>query len=186
MHFPSVMKACCFFWLSGWLCFCLISFRYLPEEMRNPTTFKCEWSFILRILIERHNSFHCRLSVFLISRVKANLARMFARRDDAEPSVPATIARYAVSFTWGFFFIYALERYLIAFFYGAVINMISCLLWHSNSMGGDGAWDNRMSDMLKNFDLNSTEVKQQFGTLWFCILNLQVSYYCHYCYNFRW
>lgn len=32
-------------------------------------------------------------------------------------------------------------------------------------MGGDGAWDNRMSDMLKNFDLNSTEVKQQFGTL---------------------
>ncbi|XP_024374522.1 protein TIC 40, chloroplastic [Physcomitrium patens] len=31
-----------------------------------------------------------------------------------------------------------------------------------NSMGGDGAWDNRMSDMLKNFDLNSTEVKQQF------------------------
>jgi len=30
-------------------------------------------------------------------------------------------------------------------------------------MGGDGAWDNRMSDMLKNFDLNSTEVKQQFG-----------------------
>ena len=33
----------------------------------------------------------------------------------------------------------------------------------SNSMGGDGAWDNRMSDMLKNFDLNSTEVKQQFG-----------------------
>ncbi|XP_024367058.1 protein TIC 40, chloroplastic isoform X2 [Physcomitrium patens] len=31
-----------------------------------------------------------------------------------------------------------------------------------NSMGGDGAWDNRMSDMLNNFDLNSTEVKQQF------------------------
>lgn len=31
-----------------------------------------------------------------------------------------------------------------------------------NGMGGDGAWDNRMSDMLKNFDLNSTEVKQQF------------------------
>ncbi|CAK9219424.1 unnamed protein product [Sphagnum troendelagicum] len=31
-----------------------------------------------------------------------------------------------------------------------------------NSMGGDGAWDSRMSDMLKNFDLNSNEVKQQF------------------------
>jgi hypothetical protein len=30
-------------------------------------------------------------------------------------------------------------------------------------MGGDGAWDSRMSDMLKNFDLNSNEVKQQFG-----------------------
>ncbi|BBN03948.1 hypothetical protein MPTK1_3g00830 [Marchantia polymorpha subsp. ruderalis] len=34
-----------------------------------------------------------------------------------------------------------------------------------NSMGGDGAWDNRMSDMLKNFDLNSQEVKQQFDQI---------------------
>eukprot|EP00246_Nothoceros_aenigmaticus_P006292 TRINITY_DN190_c0_g3_i1.p1 TRINITY_DN190_c0_g3~~TRINITY_DN190_c0_g3_i1.p1 ORF type:complete len:217 (-),score=48.00 TRINITY_DN190_c0_g3_i1:278-928(-) len=31
-----------------------------------------------------------------------------------------------------------------------------------NNLGGDGAWDNKMSDMLKNFDLNSSEVKQQF------------------------
>lgn len=29
--------------------------------------------------------------------------------------------------------------------------------------GGGGEWDNRMMDSLKNFDLSSPEVKQQFG-----------------------
>ncbi|XP_020577985.1 protein TIC 40, chloroplastic-like isoform X2 [Phalaenopsis equestris] len=31
-----------------------------------------------------------------------------------------------------------------------------------NSMGGSSEWDNRMMDTLKNFDLSSPEVKQQF------------------------
>ncbi|KAL3503891.1 hypothetical protein ACH5RR_033732 [Cinchona calisaya] len=31
-----------------------------------------------------------------------------------------------------------------------------------NNMGGSPEWDNRMMDTLKNFDLNSPEVKQQF------------------------
>lgn len=44
-------------------------------------------------------------------------------------------------------------------------NLVLGGIWHSNGMGGDGAFDSRMSDMLKNFDLNSTEVKQQFGML---------------------
>lgn len=32
-----------------------------------------------------------------------------------------------------------------------------------NNMGGSTEWDNRMMDSLKNFDLNSPDVKQQFG-----------------------
>lgn len=32
-----------------------------------------------------------------------------------------------------------------------------------NNMGGSNEWDNRMMDSLKNFDLSSPEVKQQFG-----------------------
>nr|GMD51032.1 protein TIC 40, chloroplastic [Ipomoea batatas] len=34
-----------------------------------------------------------------------------------------------------------------------------------NNMGGSPEWDNRMMDTLKNFDLSSPEVKQQFGRL---------------------
>lgn len=30
-------------------------------------------------------------------------------------------------------------------------------------MGGSSEWDGRMMDSLKNFDLSSPEVKQQFG-----------------------
>lgn len=30
-------------------------------------------------------------------------------------------------------------------------------------MSGDTTWDNRMLESLKNFDLNSQEVQQQFG-----------------------
>lgn len=30
-------------------------------------------------------------------------------------------------------------------------------------MSGSGEWDNRVMDSLKNFDLSSPEVKQQFG-----------------------
>lgn len=30
-------------------------------------------------------------------------------------------------------------------------------------MGGNSEWDSRMMDSLKNFDLSSPEVKQQFG-----------------------
>ena len=30
-------------------------------------------------------------------------------------------------------------------------------------MGGSTEWDNRMMDSLKNFDLSSPDVKQQFG-----------------------
>lgn len=30
-------------------------------------------------------------------------------------------------------------------------------------MGGSSEWDNSMMDSLKNFDLSSPEVKQQFG-----------------------
>ncbi|XP_022771913.1 protein TIC 40, chloroplastic-like [Durio zibethinus] len=34
-----------------------------------------------------------------------------------------------------------------------------------NNMGGSAEWDNRMMDSLKNFDLNSLEVKQQFDQI---------------------
>lgn len=34
-------------------------------------------------------------------------------------------------------------------------------------MSGSGEWDNRMMESLKNFDLSSPEVKQQFGE--FCV-----------------
>ncbi|KAJ7551038.1 hypothetical protein O6H91_07G131100 [Diphasiastrum complanatum] len=34
-----------------------------------------------------------------------------------------------------------------------------------NSMSEGGAWDSRMSDLLKNFDLNTKDVKQQFEQL---------------------
>ncbi|KAG4989545.1 hypothetical protein JHK85_032528 [Glycine max] len=34
-----------------------------------------------------------------------------------------------------------------------------------NNMGGSTEWDNRMMDTLKNFDLNSPEVKQQFDQI---------------------
>ena len=30
-------------------------------------------------------------------------------------------------------------------------------------MSGNSEWDNRVTDSLKNFDLSSPEVKQQFG-----------------------
>ncbi|XP_020681903.1 protein TIC 40, chloroplastic isoform X1 [Dendrobium catenatum] len=33
------------------------------------------------------------------------------------------------------------------------------------NMGGSNEWDNRMMDTLKNFDLSSPEVKQQFGKI---------------------
>lgn len=39
-------------------------------------------------------------------------------------------------------------------------------------MSGSGEWDNRMMDTLKNFDLNSPEVKQQFGMFWFSLLHI--------------
>lgn len=32
-----------------------------------------------------------------------------------------------------------------------------------NNMAGSEEWDKRMMDTLKNFDLNSPEIKQQFG-----------------------
>lgn len=32
-------------------------------------------------------------------------------------------------------------------------------------MGGNTEWDGRMMDTLKDFDLSSPEVKQQFGKL---------------------
>jgi len=34
-----------------------------------------------------------------------------------------------------------------------------------NNMSGSGEWDKRMTDTLKNFDLNSPEVKQQFNQI---------------------
>ncbi|XVF71394.1 hypothetical protein PTKIN_Ptkin12aG0034000 [Pterospermum kingtungense] len=34
-----------------------------------------------------------------------------------------------------------------------------------NNMGGSGEWDNRMMESLKNFDLSSPEVKQQFDQI---------------------
>jgi hypothetical protein len=34
---------------------------------------------------------------------------------------------------------------------------------HRNNMGGNPGWDSRMMDSLKNFDLSSPDVKQQFG-----------------------
>ena len=34
---------------------------------------------------------------------------------------------------------------------------------HSNNMSGSPQWDDRLMDSLKNFDLSSPEVKQQFG-----------------------
>ncbi|GMI85564.1 translocon at the inner envelope membrane of chloroplasts 40, pigment defective embryo 120 [Hibiscus trionum] len=34
-----------------------------------------------------------------------------------------------------------------------------------NNMGGSSEWDNRMMDSLKNFDLNSPDVKQQFDQI---------------------
>lgn len=33
----------------------------------------------------------------------------------------------------------------------------------SNNMGGGSEWDKRMMESMKNFDLSSPEVKQQFG-----------------------
>lgn len=39
--------------------------------------------------------------------------------------------------------------------------MLDCCF--RNNMGGSNEWDNRMMDSLKNFDLSSPEVKQQFG-----------------------
>jgi len=34
-----------------------------------------------------------------------------------------------------------------------------------NNMGGSGEWDSRMMDSLKNFDMSSPEVKQQFDQI---------------------
>uniref|UniRef100_A0A2P2JL10 Protein TIC 40, chloroplastic n=1 Tax=Rhizophora mucronata TaxID=61149 RepID=A0A2P2JL10_RHIMU len=34
-----------------------------------------------------------------------------------------------------------------------------------NNMKGSGEWDNRMMESLKNFDLNSPDVKQQFDQI---------------------
>jgi hypothetical protein len=96
--------------------------------------------------------------------IERNIWRLIKQdvcRDDAKPPVPATIARYAVSFS-------SCSLDIIIWAYKCLV-VQKCQrtfpghIWHSNGMGGDGAWDNRMSDMLKNFDLNSTEVKQQFG-----------------------
>jgi hypothetical protein len=87
--------------------------------------------------------------------IERNIWRLIKQdvcRDDAKPPVPATIARYAVSFSSC-----SLDIIIWAYKF-----LCKCMLM-CNGMGGDGAWDNRMSDMLKNFDLNSTEVKQQFG-----------------------
>lgn len=32
-----------------------------------------------------------------------------------------------------------------------------------SNMSGDAGWNNQVSESLKNFDLNSPEVKEQFG-----------------------
>lgn len=37
-------------------------------------------------------------------------------------------------------------------------------------MGGSPEWDNRMMDTLKNFDLNSPDVKEQFGELYMMVI----------------
>lgn len=40
-------------------------------------------------------------------------------------------------------------------------------------MGGSSEWDNRMMDSLKNFDLSSPEVKQQFGK---CLIEMPIRF----------
>ncbi|EOY03908.1 Hydroxyproline-rich glycoprotein family protein isoform 1 [Theobroma cacao] len=44
-----------------------------------------------------------------------------------------------------------------------------------NNMGGSTEWDNRMMDSLKNFDLNSPDVKQQFVSRWSVSVVLECS-----------
>ncbi|PWA59279.1 Concanavalin A-like lectin/glucanase, subgroup [Artemisia annua] len=39
------------------------------------------------------------------------------------------------------------------------------LFFYRNSMGGSPEWDNRMMDSLKNFDISSPEVKEQFDQI---------------------
>jgi hypothetical protein len=100
-------------------------------------------------------------------------------RDDAKPPVSATATRHAVSpmsfFPFSHYVILLISRYHdnqhtlqdTACHAGIIWHQVhqhsACKCLYRNSMGGDGAWDSRMSDMLKNFDLNSNEVKQQFG-----------------------
>lgn len=43
------------------------------------------------------------------------------------------------------------------------ILLFVCFHGFRNNMSGSGEWDKRMTDTLKNFDLNSPEVKQQFS-----------------------
>lgn len=51
---------------------------------------------------------------------------------------------------------YSVSNLIYFFFF-----MLDCCF--RNNMGGSNEWDNRMMDSLKNFDLSSPEVKQQFG-----------------------
>lgn len=47
-----------------------------------------------------------------------------------------------------------------------IIHYICIISFNCRSnMGGSTEWDNRMMDSLKNFDLSSPEIKQQFGEL---------------------
>jgi hypothetical protein len=43
------------------------------------------------------------------------------------------------------------------------LNSFAVFFLFRNNMGGSGKWDSQMMDSLKDFDLNSAEVKQQFG-----------------------
>lgn len=53
------------------------------------------------------------------------------------------------------------------------------LAFFRNSMGGSPEWDNRMMDSLKNFDISSPEVKEQFGKFTLFKLKENILYYLY-------
>lgn len=54
-------------------------------------------------------------------------------------------------------------------------------------MGGSEEWDNRMVENLKNFDLNSPEVKQQFGEFHdFCLMQHCFKKVCSFPFYYMW
>ncbi|WZY74995.1 hypothetical protein YC2023_021379 [Brassica napus] len=81
-------------------------------------------------------------------------------RDASKSSIPSTATGHVVSSTYTLIPLLRISKTIIFYLALSVF-----LHGFRNNMSGSGEWDKRMTETLKNFDLNSPEVKQQFDQI---------------------